>query len=187
MSATADGHPANGHALVSPVDAPRHDATHGPEGIQSFVYEAVSSVTADACAAAAFGTGATPTLQAARSALRGRLFQRGARGKSVFFLSQDVERLCCGGDGGGDGGGGGGGGGCGALRAGAALVGDAATSKAPRLNVVHAGATVFKRRRARVVTLTGSSATGMVQHDWMLTDVGRSLIEKLVRVQGRHT
>jgi hypothetical protein len=122
-------------------------ASDKPEGIASYAYVAVPSEVSAECAAVVASAGLAGSAKAARKLLKGRLFRRGARGNRIVYLTEDCERICCGARGGG--------------------------TVAPRLNVVNAGATVFKRRRRR--TASGGDPT------WSLTAVGRSLLKRLVR------
>ena len=111
--------------------------------VASYTYVAVPPALLERCASVAAAAGVPPSAKAARRLLKGRLFQRGAYGRSIVYLSADCERICCG------------------VRGG---------TPAPPMNVVNAGATVFKRSRP----LRGGGEGSLT-----LTAVGRSLLERL--------
>lgn len=110
-----------------------------PEGIDSYEYVAVPSEVVSECAEEVVAAGVAASTKVAKRLLKGRLFRRGLRGTGIVYLSADCERMCCGARG------------------------------AGRLNVVNAGATVFKRRRAE----------GGGGRKWSLTAVGRTLLLRL--------
>ena len=120
--------------------------TDKPEGIDSYTYVAVPSELTAECAALVVASGVVASTKAATRLLRGRLFRRGAKGSCIVYLSEDCERICCG------------------VRSGG--------TAAPRVNVVNAGATVFRRTRR-------ASSTGGGRDAWSLTAVGRALLERL--------
>ena len=193
------------------TDAPRAGpggtARNGaPEGIDSYSYMAVSLTTLKQCAALVAAEGLAPSVEAAHRLLHGRLFRRGVDrtgeplgassavstggdgggggdghisrcagtamgGQGIVYLSRDCERLVT----------------AGRDSSAGSTAGSSAGSSAGSLNVVHAGATVFKRRRRRhsvtmaVATQAAASPTAgqSAPSDWVLTPAGRSLMARL--------
>ena len=122
----------------------------------SYAYRPVRSNTVEVCAAIATSAGVTPSAHVASRLLEGRLFQRGVRGSWLVYLSPECEQLTCG--------------------------ADAATVRTKRLNVVNAGATIFKRRRRRA---SKSSTAREGRSEWILTAVGRALLQKVQAASSR--
>lgn len=115
--------------------------------LRSYTYVAVPTEVTDECAALVASSSLAASAKAAKKLIKGRLFRRSARGNGIVYLSEDCERICCGVQSGGGG------------------------TAAPRVNVVNAGATVFKRRRR------GPGGGG--EQKWSLTAVGRTLMTRL--------